>query len=484
MSSGSRWLGEYAAQIGAEQFETDETFSVRDPATGEEIASVTESKTEGVDRAIQAAKDALTKWQALDASERGRRLTDFAQLVADHAKELGEVETTETGRPLSHSTVWATERLPDYLEYYAGLTDKIEGETIPIDGDRFDFTTREPLGITAHIVPWNASLLLGIRSIAPALAAGNAAVVKPSPEGPLSMLELAKLAAKSDLPDGIFSVIPGDGQRTGAALTTDERVDEITFTGSLTTGKRIMKAAADNVTPVSLELGGKSPALIFPDADLESAARDTAKVFWNAGQVCFATTRIYVHSDVYEAFMERFVAETEKMEIGPGIEDPDIGPLISETARNRVAEHVDRAVADGARIRTGGEALCEEGFFYAPTIIDGISDDAAIACEEVFGPIVTVHEFGGEPEVTRRANDSNYGLYASVWTESIDRVHRLVQRLEAGTVAVNTFPATSNRAPFGGYKESGLGRINGQQAMETYTELKNVIIDVDMHDSL
>lgn len=478
MSSGSQWRGEYAAQIGTEQVKTDETFRVVDPTTGDEIASVTESKVEGVDRAIRAAEGALDEWQALDASERGRRLFEFADLVAEHGERLAEIETAETGRPISHSRVWATKRVPDYIEYFAGLADKVEGQTIPVDGDDFDYTIREPLGITAHVVPWNASLLLGIRSIAPALATGNAVVVKPSPEAPLSILELGKLVAEADFPDGIFSVVPGDGRRTGAALTTDERVDEITFTGSLATGKQIMKAAAEHVTPVSLELGGKSPALVFPDADLEKAAADTVKVFWNAGQICFATTRVFVHTDVYDEFIDLLITEAEAMEVGPGVEDPDIGPLITEEARDRVVEYVENARNDGARIHTGGEIPRDDGYYYAPTIVDGVADDAPISCEEVFGPVLATYEFETESEAIHRANDTKYGLYATVWSNDVNRVHRLARQIEASSVSVNQFPAVSNRVPIGGHKQSGIGRVNGQQAMDTYTEVKSVLVNV------
>lgn len=483
MRSGSQWHGEYAAQIGTEAFKTDETFHVSDPTTGEDIAEVTESKAEGVEQAIEAAEDALDEWQALDASERGRRLFDFADRVAEKSTHLGEIETAETGRPISHSRVWATERVPDYIRYFAGMADKTEGQTIPVNDDDFDYTVREPLGITAHIVPWNASLLLGIRSIAPALAAGNAAIVKPSPEAPLSILELGKIAAEANLPDGILSIVPGDGQRTGTALTEDERVDEITFTGSLNTGKKIMKAAAENVIPVSLELGGKSPAIVYPDADLEKAAADTVKVFWNAGQICFATTRVFVHTDIYDKFLDRLVAEAEAMEIGPGMEDPDIGPLITEEARDRVAEHVENARENGANIRTGGEIPRDDGFYYAPTIVDGIDDNSPLSCEEVFGPVLTVYEFESESEAIRRANDTKYGLYATVWSNDVNRVNRVVREVEASSVSVNQFPAVSNRVPMGGRKQSGIGRVNGTQAMETYTQLKSVLVNVNQDQS-
>jgi aldehyde dehydrogenase (NAD+) len=468
----------YAARIGTESVTTGETFTVTDPATGQPLAEVTEGGEQGIDRAIRAAEDALAEWQSYDASKRGRILRGVADRIRENGERLAEVETAETGRPISHSRVWATQRTPDYFEYYAGLADKIEGETIPIDGDAFDFTLREPIGVTGHIIPWNASLLLGCRSIAPALACGNAVVAKPAPEAPLSLLELADIIADTELPDGIFSVVPGDGPNTGAALTTDDRIAEITFTGSRETGRTVMKAAAERIAPVSLELGGKSPAVVFPDADIEAAAADTAKVFWNAGQVCFATTRVFVHAAIYEEFLDALVAEAESMTIGAGEDDPDLGPLISAQARDTVAEYVDSAIDNGARLRTGGEPLAGDGHFYAPTILDEVDDDEPISCDEVFGPVLTTYEFETEQEVIERANDTDYGLYAAVWTKDVDRVHRLIRAIEAGTVAVNQFPATANQAPFGGYKQSGLGRVNGQQAIERYTRTKNAIVNV------
>jgi aldehyde dehydrogenase (NAD+) len=240
-----------------------------------------------------------------------------------------------------------------------------------------------------------------------------------------------------------------------------------------------MKSAADCVTPVSLELGGKSPALVFPDADLEQAAADTAKVFWNAGQICFATTRVFVHTDVYNKFLDLLVAEAESMEVGPGKEDTDVGPLITEDARDRVVEYVEDARSCGAHIYTGGEIPREDGFYYEPTIIDGVSDDSPISCEEVFGPVITTYEFESESEAVWRANNTNYGLYATIWSNDVSRIHRLTRQVEASSVAVNQFPAVSNRVPIGGHKESGIGRVNGEQAMETYTETKSVLMNVD-----
>lgn len=455
-----------------------DVLNVTDPATNRLVASVVKSGDSGVDAAVSVASEAVEAWQGFDPAERGRVLRQIADRLRDETDRLARVETAETGRPISTSRHLVASAA-DYFDYYAGLTDKVEGETIPVPGDRLNYTVREPLGVTGHLVPWNASLLLGARSIAPAMASGNVVVAKPAPEAPLSLLAFERLAAAAGLPDGAVAVAPG-GAETGRALTRHEGVDGLVFTGSRETGKEVMRAAADNVTPVNLELGGKSPSLVFADADVTQAAEDTVGVFSNAGQVCYATTRIFVHEDVYGPFVDALVGLTESLTVGPGVADFDIGPLISRDARDRVAASVDEAVDDGATILAGGRIPedTDDGNFYEPTLLTDVDDDDPVAREELFGPVATVHEFSSEAEAIQRANDTEYGLYAALWTDSLDRAHRVAGELEAGTVSVNEYPATFPQAPFGGYKESGIGREKGQQALEHYTQLKDVTVQL------
>jgi aldehyde dehydrogenase (NAD+) len=464
--------------VDGEHREGNERFPVFDPATNEQLTTVAEAGEPGVDAAVASSERALEEWRAIDAGERRDHLLALADAIRDNSEWLAELETAENGRPISQSRSLVT-GAAGYFEYYAGMTDKIEGETIPVPGDYLDYTVREPLGVTGHLVPWNVSLKLGARSFAPALATGNTLVVKPSPEAPLSLLAFAELATEAGLPDGVLNVVPGDGPRTGASLTHDERVRGLVFTGSRETGELVAKAAAEHVIPVALELGGKSPNIVFPDADLDRAAGDTLKAFMNTGQVCHAGTRVFVHDDVYDEFVADLVERTEAMDIGPGASNPDVGPLISADAQRRVADAVDEAVEDGARLLAGGHVPREEGNYYAPTLLDNVADDATISCEELFGPVLTLYRFDSESEVIERANESRYGLYGVVWTNDLSRAHRVAGAIEAGSIAVNEYPATFVQAPFGGYKESGLGREKGQQAIEHYTQLKNIAVRID-----
>lgn len=471
-------LGTYNAYIDGEARQGIETFEVYNPATNEQVATVAEGGEPTVSEAVTVAEDAFAEWRAVNPAERGRILRELGEAIREHADELARIETIENGRPLGFSKM-LVRAAATYFDYYAGVTDKLEGETIPVPGPHLDYTRREPLGVTGHIVPWNVSLKLGARSIAPALAAGNTVVAKPAPEAPVSLIRFAQLLTETTLPDGVLNVVPGDGPRTGAALTSDERVRGIAFTGSRETGKEVIKSAADNVVPVAPELGGKSPNIVFPDADLERAADDTVKAFFNAGQICYAPTRVFIHEGIYDEFTEMLAKRAEGMSVGVGMEGNDIGPLITREARDRVAEYVDNAVADGGHVLAGGDIPREEGNFYTPTLIENVDDDAPISCDEVFGPVLTLYEFGSEEEAIHRANDTRYGLYGVVWTNELARAHRMTEAIEAGTVVVNEFPVTFPQAPFGGYKESGIGREHGKDALEHYTQVKNVVINLE-----
>lgn len=475
--------GTYGNIIAGEERHSETTFEVENPATERPIATVSAASTSDVEAAIVAAEETAPEWAEFDPVERSRLLSRVARRLEEETDRLAEIETLEMGRSLGASKAQAA-KTAMYFEYYAGLADKIEGETIPIHGESkvLDYTLREPYGVTSHIVPWNASMVLAVRSITPALAAGNTVVAKADENAPLSFLTLARLAIDAGLPPGVLNVVTGGGARTGRQLTDDNRVNHIEFTGSTETGTTVMETAAAHVTPVHLELGGKSPNVVFPDADLKTAARDSAKAFWNTGQTCFAPTRIFVHEEIFDSFTDRLVAETEAMDVGPGIDGNTIGPLITADALKRVASYVDRAIENGAEVLTGGERLDREGHFYEPTLVAGVGDDDPISCDEIFGPVVTVSEFGSESEAVQRANATEYGLYALVWTDDVSRAHRMAEKLEAGTVLVNEYLFASQQAPSGGYKKSGIGRAKGRQAIDNYTQTKNVVVSIDEAD--
>ena len=464
----------YGPFIDGEYRDGAGSFEIENPSTGETIDVVGEAGKKDVDGALESARRAQPAWGQLDADDRSAILREVARALEDHVDELAALSTEEVGSPISQSRSIA-EGAVSYLDYYAGATDKIEGETIPVPGNRQAFTRREPLGVSAQIVPWNAPVTLCQRGVAPALAAGNVAVVKPAPEAPRGILRMAEIASEAGLPDGVFNVVPGGGPTTGAALTEDPRVDQITFTGSVATGTIVGKAAMERAVPTALELGGKSPAIVFDDADIDDAVGGAIKALTMlSGQVCYATTRVFVHEDVYDEFRASLSEAVGSLSIGPGADDPDIGPLITGDALGNVDQHVDDALADGAVALTGGNRVNRDGHFYEPTVIEGAPDDAPISCEEVFGPVINLYEFANEEEAIRRANDTEYGLYATVWTNTFDRAHRVANAIEAGSVMINQYSGSNPPTPFGGYKKSGLGREKGMQALEHYTELKTI----------
>lgn len=476
-------LGTRGYIVAGKRQQADETIQVTDPATNEELARIPEAGKAGVASALETATDVERAWREFEIAERGRLLQALADAIRKNADRLARLETFESGRPLTEST-FHIEGGARYFEYFAGLADKIEGEQIPLPGEtnRLDYTIREPYGVTAHIVPWNASFALASRSFAPALAAGNVVVAKVPSLAPLSVLELGELAHDVGFPQGVVNVLTGSGSTTGDALISDDRVRAVEFTGSTSTGKHVMRSAADSVRPVHLELGGKGANLVFADADLDGAVESVVATFQNAGQICYAPTRIFVHTDIYDEFVEQTVQRVEAMSIGPGIDDHDMGPVISPDAHQDVVEAVDRARAQGARVLTGGSVPRETGNFYEPTLVDGLSDDASLSCEELFGPVFTLYEFETASEAVQRANDVRYGLNNVVWTSNLTRAHAVAERLESGTVQVNEYPILSPAAPSGGVKESGIGRSKGMQAIDSFTQRKNVAISLGEDD--
>jgi acyl-CoA reductase-like NAD-dependent aldehyde dehydrogenase len=387
------------------------------------------------------------------------------------------LETVDTGKPLSQSKS-DVETSARYFEFYAGLADKIYGHTIPGDGDYWSYTMREPYGVVAHITPWNSPLSQMSRGVAPSLAAGNTVVVKPSEVTPLSTLVAARLFADAGLPAGAFNVVAGRGPTTGAALASNPGVAHLTFTGSVPTGKAILKMAAERVVGCNLELGGKSATIVLPDADFAEAVRAGAMaVVRNAGQSCFATTRLLVQRSIAGEYSRRVAEAVTQLTVGPGIDDRDLGPLASRAQLDKVTAAIRSAVADGADLVAGGtrvDALA--GYFLRPAVLTGVRNDMAVARQEIFGPVQSILTFDEVDEAVAIANDSSYGLAAGVFTQSISAAHMIARRLQAGQVQVNAYPLGGVDTPFGGYKESGMGREKGVAAIDHYTQLKTVII--------
>lgn len=455
------------------------------PATNRPVASTAVGRRDDARHAMEVADAAFrgTNWASDDGARRAKVLVRLAQLLESQLETFAQLETLNMGKTLRESKgdIGFVVRT---LEYVAGLADKIQGETIPVPGARFDYTIREPLGVTVHIAPWNFPLVLAIRSAAPALAAGNAVVLKPASLTPLTALRLAKLAKEAGVPDGIFNVVVGSGADVGEALLEDPRCRSVSFTGSLDVGRRIAEVAARRMLPTTLELGGKSPVVVFPDADLDRAAKGIGfGIFGNAGQMCWAGSRLIVHSSIREPLLAKLRAIAEALRLGPGSDaGVDMGPLVSVEQMGRVLGYIDGARNDGASVVTGGRradaAPLNEGNFVQPTVLDGLPAASKAVKEEIFGPVLTVQPFETADEAVSLANDTPYGLFAAIWTQQLATAHSIAHRLEAGMVTVNDPPMTFPQSPFGGFKESGLGSEQGIDSVRAYTRRKNVLLNL------
>jgi len=457
------------------------TYDVVNPADGKTLAKVSEGGAADVDAAVRAAaKAAAGPWSSFSARARGKVLLRLAALIRENADELVLLESRNAGKPLAD----ARDEIglaADVFEYYAGAATKHFGETIPVGPAGLDFTVREPVGVCGLIVPWNFPLVIATWKLGPALACGNTMVLKPAAETPLTALRLAELAAEAGLPDGALNVVPGPGPGCGSALVEHPLVRKVSFTGSTATGTWIMKAAADGLKRVSLELGGKSPNIVFDDADLDLCVEKSVwSVFGNAGQDCCARSRAIVHRKVYDKFVARFVARAKKIVVGhPEKKGTQIGPLISIRQRERVCRYIDIGETEGAELLCGGKlpgGALAKGFYLTPAVFAGVGAKMKIAREEIFGPVVAILPFKDEAEAIALANDSPYGLSGSLWTRDVGRVLRVSRAVQTGVISVNSSSSVHLEAPFGGYKSSGLGRELGLKALDLYSEVKNVFV--------
>src|SRR5580692_8608973 len=455
-------------------------FETLDPANEQVITQVAEADAADIDAAVASARAAFEgEWGHMRAADRGNALLRLADLIRQNQDALIELESLDSGKPVSAIKRQDLPAVLDTLTYYAGWADKINGQVIPARPDALTYTVREPMGVVGAIIPWNFPLMIGMWKIAPALACGCTVVLKPAELTPLSALKIGELALRAGFPAGVLNVVPGFGKTAGQALVDHPDVDKVTFTGSPAVGRQILRGAAGNLKRVTLELGGKSANIIFPDADLESAVRAaSAGVFFNSGQVCSAGSRILVHQDVYEEVVERIASRAASIRLGDPMQTATgMGPLVSEVQMKRVLDYIDIGRREGATVVTGGGRSGETGYFVKPTVFSGVTHEMRISQEEIFGPVAAVISFKDEEDALRIANGTVYNLAAGVWSSDISRVHRFTRRLKAGTVWVNTFGPTDVRLPWGGSRDSGFGREHGDMAIENFTDPKVVWIN-------
>jgi aldehyde dehydrogenase (NAD+) len=463
--------------------ESGRTFATVNPSTGEPICQVAEADAADVDNAVKAARAAFDygPWKKMAASERGLLLNRLADLIEKHADELARLESLDNGKPLSVAKAVDVKKTIACYRYFAGWADKVQGKTIPIDGNFFCYTRHEPIGVVGQIIPWNYPMLMQAWKLAPALATGNTIVMKPAEQTPLSALRIGELILEAGFPDGVVNLLPGFGPTAGAALARHMDVDKVAFTGSTEVGRLIMEAAArSNLKRITLELGGKSPNIIFEDTDLDAAVEGAHMgLFVNQGQSCCAGSRVFVEETIYDAFVEKSVARARKRVVGdPFDHRTNQGPQVDQTQFDKVLGYIDSGVREGATLAFGGERVGDRGYFLQPTVFANVEDDMQIAREEIFGPVMSVIAFKDVDEVITRANRTNYGLAAGVWTGDIKKAHAIANGVRAGTIWVNCYHVLDARAPFGGFKQSGIGRELGEYGLQEYTEVKTVTMSL------
>jgi phenylacetaldehyde dehydrogenase len=459
------------------------TFETPNPATGETLAQVAEGDAEDIDRAVRAARRAFDEgpWGRMTSSERGRIIWRIGDLILDHLDEFAQLESLDNGKPFAVARAADVPLAADMFHYMAGWATKIEGNTIDISvpylpGANFhSYTLREPLGVVGQIIPWNFPLLMAAWKLSPALATGNCVVLKPAEQTPLSALLLAQLIAEAGVPEGVVNVVPGFGETAGAALAAHHDVDKVAFTGSTVVGKLILKAAAGNLKKVTLELGGKSPNIVFNDAAPDATAGAAHAIFFNQGQCCVAGSRLFVQRERFDEVVEGVAEIAKSIKLGPGIEpDTQMGPLVSDEQFRRVTGFVESGKAEGATVLAGGGRYGERGYFVEPTVLTNTRPDMKVVREEIFGPVLVAEPFSDLDEIAAVANDSEYGLGAGMWTSDISKAHALAKKLKAGTIWINCYNVFDAALPFGGYKQSGWGREMGHEVLNSYTQVKAV----------
>jgi len=466
--------GEFVESVSQKSFET------YNPATGEVLAHVFEAGPEDIDLAVKAARKAFDEgpWSKMGTAERSRLMYKLADLMEEHKDDLAQLETLDNGKPIRETTNADIPLAIEHMRYYAGWSTKIVGQTIPVNGPFFNYTRHEAVGVVGQIIPWNFPLLMAMWKLGAALATGCTVVLKPAEQTPLSALYLAELVQEAGFPAGVLNIVPGFGETAGQPLVDHPEVNKIAFTGSTEVGKLIMEKAAKTLKRVTLELGGKSPNIILPDADLTEAIPGALNgVMFNQGQVCCAGSRVFVQKKQFDNVVADMVSHAEKIKQGSGIHaDTEIGPLVSTEQQNRVLGYIEKGVNEGAELLVGGTKPYEQGYFVSPTIFANVQDEMTIAKEEIFGPVISAIPYDNIDDLIARANNSEYGLAAGVWTRDVAKAHYIAENLRAGTVWVNCYNVFDAASPFGGYKQSGIGREMGSYALNSYTEVKSVWI--------